>query len=66
MPRRGPRRITVTGVGTPPPLTRELLYPLAMEILHRLEAKQAAERRAEQERQEGRHPEGKLRPNEPS
>jgi len=44
MPRRGPRRITVTAIGTPPPLTPSILRPLAMEILHRLEAKQAAER----------------------
>jgi hypothetical protein len=35
MPRRGSRRITVIGVGTPPPLT---LRALAMEILHRLGA----------------------------
>jgi len=41
MPRRGPRRITVTGVGTPPPLR-----PFAMEVLRILEAKQAAEREA--------------------
>ena len=53
MPRRGPRRITVIGVGTPPPLTRLTLRPLAMEILHRLEAKHAAEREAK-ERQEDR------------
>lgn len=65
MPRRGPRRITVIDVGTPPPLTRELLYPLAMDILHRLEAKQAAERQAEQERQEGRSSKKKPRPSEP-
>ncbi len=63
MPRRGPRRITVIGVGTPPPLTRELLYPFAMEVLHRLEAKQAAERQAEQELQEGRSSNKKPRPN---
>jgi hypothetical protein len=55
MPRRGPRRITVIGVGTPPTLTREMLRPLAMEILHRWEAKQAAERQAERERKEGHH-----------
>lgn len=54
MPRHGPRRITVIGVGTPPPITPLILRPLAMDILHRLEAKQAAERQAEQERQEGR------------
>ena len=62
MPRRGPRRITVIGVGTPPPLTGELLYPLAMETLHRLEAKRAAERHAEQERQEGRSSRKRPRP----
>lgn len=33
MPRRGPRRITVVGVGTPPPPTRRILYPLAMPLL---------------------------------
>jgi hypothetical protein len=27
MPRRGPRRITVIGVGTPPPLTPRTLRP---------------------------------------
>lgn len=50
MPRGGPRRITVTAIGTPPPLTPSILRPLAMEILHRWEAKQAAERQAERER----------------
>lgn len=34
MRRRGPRRITVIGVGTPLPLTPMTLRPLAMEILH--------------------------------
>jgi len=33
------------------PLTPSILRPLAMEILHPLEAKQAAERQAERERQ---------------
>jgi hypothetical protein len=37
MPRRGSRRITVIGVGTPPPLTSLTLRPLAMEILRRSE-----------------------------
>lgn len=60
MPGRGPRRITVTGIGTPPTLTPQLLRPLAMEILHVLEAKQAAARQAEQEREQ-RHP-SKKRP----
>ena len=60
MPRRGPRRITVIGVGTPPTLTREMLRPLAMEILHRWEAKLAAERQADPERMEG-HPAEKNR-----
>jgi hypothetical protein len=46
MPRRGPRRITVLGVGTPPPVTREILRPLAMEVLRTWEAKQAADREA--------------------
>lgn len=64
MPRRGPRRITVIGVGTPP-LTCELLYPLPMEILHRLEAKQAAERLAGQERQASRSSRKRPRPNDP-
>ena len=60
MPRRGSRRITVIGVGTPPTLTREMLRPLAMEVLHLWEAKQAAERQAEPERKEG-HPAEKRR-----
>ena len=54
MPRRGPRRTTVVGVGTPPAPTRQILYPLAMEILHRWEAKQAAECQAHEGRQEVR------------
>ena len=65
MPRRGPRRITVIGVGTPPTLTRDMLRPLAMEILHRWEAAQAAERQAEPERKEG-HPAEKRRASERS
>jgi len=47
MPRRGPRRITVIGVGTPPPLT---LRPLAMEILRIWEVKQEPERQAKGDR----------------
>ena len=45
MPRRGPGRITVIGVGTPPPLP---LRPLAMDILRIWEAKQAAGRQAKE------------------
>lgn len=45
--------------------TYDFLYPLAMEILHGWEAKLAAERQAEQERQEGRPSKEKPRPNEP-
>ena len=41
MPRRGPRRITVIGVGT---RRHSRCGPLAMEILRIWEAKQAAER----------------------
>jgi len=65
MPRRGPRRITVTAIGTPPPLTPSILRPLAMEILHRSEAKQAAERQAERERQESRSSKETPRSGEP-
>jgi hypothetical protein len=53
MPRRGARRIPVIGVGTPPTLTREMLRPLAMGILHRWDVKQAAEHQAERDRKEG-------------
>jgi len=48
-----------------PRLHRGLLRPLAMEILHRLEAKQAAERQDGLERQEGRSSKETPRPNEP-
>jgi hypothetical protein len=65
MPRRGPRRITLISVGTPPPLTPRTPRPLAMEILHRLEAKQAAERQDGLERQEGRSSKETPGPNEP-
>ncbi len=51
MPRRGPRRITVIGVGTRPPLP---LRPLAMEILRIWEAKQAAARQAKEIAEEDR------------
>lgn len=44
------RKIVVTGVGTPPPLP---LRPLAHEILRKWDAKQASERQAGQEIQEG-------------
>ena len=47
MPRRGPRRITVIGVGTPQPIT---MRPLATEILRIWEAKQAPERKANGDR----------------
>jgi hypothetical protein len=57
MPRRGPRRIIVTSVGTPPPLTREILRPLALEILHVLEAKQAAERESKRVSEDGQRSE---------
>jgi len=53
MPRRGPHCICVIGVGTTRPVTPQILRPLATEVLHRWEAKQAAERQAEQERREG-------------
>jgi hypothetical protein len=61
-----PRRITVTAIGTPPPLTPSILHPIAMEILHRLEAQQAAERQGELEGQEGRLSSRRTpRPDEP-
>lgn len=51
MPRRGPRRINVIGVGTPPPLPPD---PLAIETVRHCEVKQAAERQPDRKQRLGR------------
>jgi hypothetical protein len=65
MARRGARRITVIGVGTPPPLTPLTLRPLAMEIVHGWEAKQVAEREVKERREDRGGREHKSGPEAP-